>query len=213
MVGIDSAYHTAINGKRNLIRNGDTMYIYILTNTINEKQYIGQSIKDPRITNGRIHHHFSLRNPTCRLIHRAIKKYGQDAFRIEIIHYSRASIEALNTIEQWYIVKQNALTPNGYNLTTGGQNGRPSEETRRKRSKTLKGRPKSAEHRSNIAEANRSRKGEKHHYYGKSLTKEHRLKMSESHKGKTISPEHRAKMRKGWIKRRLKKHPNQLTLF
>ena len=174
------------------------MYIYIGTNTVNSKQYVGQSINDPHKDRIKAH---KLANGKTRLFHRAIRKYGFENFTWKVIHYPGASQEALNAIEQWQIAKRNTLSPDRYNLTTGGnQGGSPSSETRAKLSKALKGKPShnkgrihSAETRAKMSEA---RKGKPAPNKGKRLSAKHRAKMSKAHKGKTLSAEHRAKMSK-----------------
>lgn len=52
------------------------MYIYILTNKMNGKQYVGQSINDPLKTGGRVYEHFrrSKKHPNL---------YLSNAIRIE----------------------------------------------------------------------------------------------------------------------------------
>ena len=109
------------------------MYIYILTNKINQKKYVGKSAKNPK---RRIERH--KKEAGSPAIHRAIKKYGFENFDTEIINYKDASEEALNAIEKWQISKNESLTPNGYNLTEGGDGGIPSDETRKKNSESVK---------------------------------------------------------------------------
>ena len=91
-------------------------YIYKITNTINGKAYIGQTILDP--VAGRIHDHFNYPDRSNVYLSNAIKKYGRDAFTVEILH------EALNIflddLEVAEIKKHNTFAPNGYNLTHGG---------------------------------------------------------------------------------------------
>ena len=102
--------------------------IYILTNTVTGMQYAG---KDRHLPN-RATMHLNGKTPGCRHIHRAIKKYGRDAFSVEIIRYPGISQEALNAVERWKIRQLQTLAPSGYNLTEGGEGGIPSEETRQK---------------------------------------------------------------------------------
>ena len=68
----------------------------------------------------------------------------------------------------------------------------------KKMHEAVKGKSKSAEHKSKIAKAlkgNTNTLGLKH-------TTETKLKMSESHKGKIFTAEHRENMRKAWAKRK-----------
>ena len=87
------------------------MYIYIATNIINKKQYVGQSIHLPY--KQRISDHKKAKTGTA--FHNAIRQYGLENFEWQIIPYLGASTESLNAIEYWYITKLNTLTPHGYN--------------------------------------------------------------------------------------------------
>lgn len=116
------------------------MLIYKITNTINNKLYIGLtsvSLRE-RWTN----HKSNCRNPLkyTSALYCAIRKYGIENFTIEQID-TADSLEELNIKEQVYIKALNTLAPNGYNLDNGGgvQNCHP--ETRLKISESLKGRP------------------------------------------------------------------------
>ena len=53
------------------------MYIYIATNTLNDKQYVGKSVKNPY--KSRISNHIRARGDSPAF-HNAIQKYGADAF-------------------------------------------------------------------------------------------------------------------------------------
>lgn len=97
----------------------------------------------------------------------AIIKYGKENFTIDIIEICN-TIKQLNERESYYINFYNSLSPNGYNLTTGGNNKKLSEETKKK-----------------ISQANK----------GKKRTEETKKKLSESHKGFIPSEETRNKWR------------------
>ena len=101
--------------------------IYILTSP-SGKQYVGRDVNLPN----RVKIHLSGKNLECPAIHDAIQIYGRDAFSVEIIQYPGISHEALNAVEHWKIRQLQTLAPKGYNLTDGGDSGRPSEETRQK---------------------------------------------------------------------------------
>ena len=107
--------------------------IYILTSP-NGKQYVGRDVNLP----SRATQHFRGKNPKCRHVHRAIKKYGADAFDVEIIQYPGISHEALNAVERWKIRQLQTLAPKGCNLTEGGEGVIPSEETRQKFSESAR---------------------------------------------------------------------------
>jgi group I intron endonuclease len=102
--------------------------IYIITNSLNAKQYVGITKNlearwyQHRITNG-----------SSPYLHAAIKKYGIDAF--VFTHIATAyDIEAAFKIEKLLIIEHNTKSPHGYNLTDGGdgvQNFVFSEETKK----------------------------------------------------------------------------------
>lgn len=93
------------------------MHIYLITNLINNKQYIGKTKeKDPsKRTNDYIYRNFNKKDK--RPIERAIKKYGISNFKIEIIHtdYNLTNEELLE-LETEYIKKYDCLVPKGYNV-------------------------------------------------------------------------------------------------
>ena len=102
--------------------------IYILTSP-SGKQYVGLDSNMPRRANMHLRSYGG-----CRLIHRAIKKYGAENFSVEYIRYPGISREALNEVEKWKIAQLDTLAPNGYNLRDGGDSGSFSDESRAKMS-------------------------------------------------------------------------------
>lgn len=108
--------------------------IYIITNILNAKQYIG-------ITNdlGRRWARHKGANED-QFIHRAIKKYGVDNF--VFTHFADAfTAESAKILERMLIAEHNTQAPHGYNLTAGGDGtfGRKhSEETKAKIRQTNK---------------------------------------------------------------------------
>ena len=89
-------------------------YVYVITNLINNKQYVGQS-KNPE-QRFKQHCYHNKKNYTS-LISCAIQKYGKDNFKMEILYYG----PEYNEKEIYYISKLNTLTPDGYNIATGGE--------------------------------------------------------------------------------------------
>ena len=161
--------------------------IYKITNTINGKVYVGQTINDAYKT--RIRDHLNGTQHGSRLVKHAIEKYGQDVFTVEILHDGIIP-EFLNTLEIEAIAKFNTVAPNGYNLDTGGNGvGSPSGETRRKLSEANKGKKRSEETKQKISA---SKTGENHPNYGKPRSEETKRKMSENHPMKR--PEARRKL-------------------
>ena len=92
-------------------------YIYKITNKINNKVYIGQTICTP---NKRWYHHITDSNLGFDLkFHRAIRKYGKENFKREIVE--RVDDELLNDREIYWIKYYDSYK-NGYNSTEGGDN-------------------------------------------------------------------------------------------
>ena len=150
-------------------------YIYMIRNTVNGKAYIGQTIQK---VEKRIDQHFNRTN--CSALHNAIEKYGRDAFTIEILHEVLDIF--LDELEIEEIKKHNTMSPNGYNLTTGGNsNTFVSDETRRKLSEAQKGKNPTDETRRKMSEAQKGRKRG-------TPSPETRRKMSEAQKGRKYGP-------------------------
>lgn len=98
-------------------------YIYITTNLINNKKYIGQH-KSEVFTED----YKGSGNAICK----AINKYGIDNFKVELIEECN-SLEELNKREYYYTRLYNAVdNPMFYNLREGGNQPGFSEETRKK---------------------------------------------------------------------------------
>lgn len=88
--------------------------IYKITNKINGKIYIGQS-NNP---NARWRDHIiGYSKNGVSLIHRAIKKYGEENFTFEILGW----FEDYNEKEKYYIQYFRSLAPYGYNIQEGGE--------------------------------------------------------------------------------------------
>lgn len=88
--------------------------IYKITNQINGKSYIGQSID----IIGRWNRHRSYAQKEDSPLYYAIRKYGIENFIFEVIE--ECSLEALNEREIYWISYYNTYY-DGYNQTTGGQ--------------------------------------------------------------------------------------------
>lgn len=148
-------------------------YIYITTNLINGKRYIGQhygEIEDSYMGSGNI-------------LKKAIKKYGKDNFKKEILEIC-TSYEQMNNAERKWISYYNAVYSNKfYNVAEGGFNSNPcagmTERARLNRRRKL----------------SKAATGEKNHFfgqhflgkdhpmYGKHHTKQSKKKMSDAKKG------------------------------
>lgn len=162
------------------------MVIYKITNSLNHKIYIGQTVVP--INRRWSQHKTSTKNTP---LYAAIRKYGADNFKIEIIHRVEDPND-LNTLEQKYIKEFNCLAPNGYNLTTGGDSAFcRSEETKEKQRDAMLGHEVSVETRDKIANTLKGRPGVRK---GVKLSDETRAKISSAQIGRKASEETRAKM-------------------
>lgn len=97
-------------------------YIYLITNMVNQKQYIGQTTKI-RPTDRFSQHKYLARHPEqekhCSILHDAMRKYGIDNFSFDILE--EVPNDSLNEEEENWISFYNTKAPNGYNLTDGGE--------------------------------------------------------------------------------------------
>lgn len=100
----------------------DYGFIYIVTNNINGKQYVGQT-KDTIEIRWNKHLDNAKNFPHKQIITQAIAKYGKENFKIEEV--ARCPIEDLNYWEIFYIKKYDTFQ-NGYNMTMGGNNNNSS---------------------------------------------------------------------------------------
>ena len=110
--------------------------IYKITNRINGHIYIGQSVNPQE----RWHDHIAgYSTNEVSLIHKAIKKYGEENFTFEILGW----FEDYNEKERYYIDLYKCKAPYGYNIQDGGNDpphyhgednnfAKISEETARK---------------------------------------------------------------------------------
>ena len=88
--------------------------IYLITNKINSKQYVGQTIHPEK--RWWEHQNRAAAHRDEYPIHLAINKYGADNFNFEVLEWT----ENYDQREQELINYYNTLSPNGYNLTPGG---------------------------------------------------------------------------------------------
>jgi group I intron endonuclease len=166
------------------------MVVYKITNMINNKIYIGKTkrLRVRWLQHCKSHSH-------CKAISSAIQKYGAEAFKLETVFEHTCPI-IVSHKERVLIKELNTMSPNGYNLTKGGE-----------------GAPHTAESKRKLSEAH---KGAKNPMYGKKLSPEHKAKISASLMGRKrpqevkdkISVGHNPKSDKNLTYRR---KPNQPT--
>lgn len=116
------------------------MAIYKITNKLDGKSYIGQTIRENPWM--RIKFHFSSYKSNHGYIHHAISKYGKENFSVYILD-DTIDTAILNDLEKYYIDFYNCIAPNGYNFTAGGDSGYSQHpEIKLKVRKTFSSRPK-----------------------------------------------------------------------
>ena len=92
--------------------------VYIYTNEINGKKYIGQSQDIEKRHNQHLYRAFRKTDHEYNsILHRAFRKYGVKNFSIEKIY---CPLKEMNDKEVELIDKYNTLFPNGYNIQRGG---------------------------------------------------------------------------------------------
>jgi group I intron endonuclease len=96
-------------------------YIYKITNTVTNKCYIGETIESTPEKRWNRHIQMLKRNAGCPALKEAMKKYGVDKFKFEVIII--CFDEDLDAYEREYIQKYNSMVPNGYNILPGGKCG------------------------------------------------------------------------------------------
>jgi len=185
--------------------------IYKVTNIINNKSYIGQTInKLERRKYNHIRDAF-LGQSDNSYFHRAIAKYGPDQFIWNII--CECDCELLDVLETFYIMIHNTHSSSGgYNISWGGGGNRgykhtdeikkvigqhhtgvkspwlsemnKSQKMREISSKTHKGKTVSEQSRKKMSESKKLLVGDKSPRYGVKHCEESKQKMSLSQRGK-----------------------------
>jgi len=144
------------------------MVIYKATNIINNKLYIGKTIYTMDIRKKK---HLSSVNTKKKLnyhFYNAIRKYGKENFKWEVIDVANTEQE-LNEKEKYWIKELNAVSPNGYNLTSGGDGCSGYKHTEESKKKIS---------------LNNYWLGKEGVNKGKKFSDEHKKKLSDLHKGK-----------------------------
>lgn len=88
-------------------------YIYKITNSLNQKCYIGQTTKKPHV---RVKEHCG--NSSNSLLSKTIREVGKYYFDYEVLE-AHVPREELDLKEVFYIYKYNSVWPNGYNVNPG----------------------------------------------------------------------------------------------
>lgn len=158
--------------------------IYKITNTVNGKFYIGQTINSASC---RFYGHKSAaksktRKRVCTYLCAAINKYGIENFRIDVISVTK--LEELNSKEEALIKEHGSVYPSGYNITLGGGGVKASASL----SESMK-----------KAWVKRKERGYEPPNKGKKASKKLREKLSEAHKGIPVSESAKKKLSQFWM--------------
>lgn len=149
--------------------------IYIITNNINKKSYVGQTNNiSYRFKSHKTNYKYKYKlNP----LYNAFIKYNIKNFTFQIIEEHNSRQEA-NEAEIFYIQLFQTLAPNGYNLAPGGQGNSPTTQTKLKISNSLK----SKKHLLNV-----SKTGKDHPRYGHKHSPEIREKINKQISGENCT--------------------------
>jgi group I intron endonuclease len=169
------------------------MFIYKITNKINKKYYIGQTICSLQ---KRWREHCS--SNKCTALSRAIKKYGKENFVIEEIDGAN-NLSELNYKEWLYILKFNSVAPKGYNLKEGGNNKKYSSISKNRMSQSQKGKILSKETREKISMSK------------KNPSEETRRRISLAKKQYRASEATKEKQRKNWNPKSIEHSKNKVV--
>jgi group I intron endonuclease len=195
------------------------MLVYLVTNKVNGKRYVGQhaginlaAYWDRNVWLAKNGYQGK------RLLYRAIRKYGADGFDVKtlIIVETKQDMDyyEIELIKIWDLTNPEK----GYNITAGGSGSlgvKMTKETRAKMSKSRTGLVMPESHRQKLSKRSKGNK----YSLGKKMTKENfeklmavhigakrtdeaRQRMSEAHKGKKLSEETKQKMRLAQKRRR-----------
>lgn len=158
--------------------------IYSITNIINNKKYIGQSVDIKcRLRN----HKWDLRHNKHHNDHlqQSFNKYGESYFIFDIV--CECEEERLDELERFYILKYNCMDPNfGYNYESGGSLHKHLSNESRAKMRENRGGEKSAMWGKKHTEETKAIMRKK--ALGRVLSDETKAKLSKSHKGKLAKP-------------------------
>jgi len=152
--------------------------VYRAKNKINGKKYIGKTMGS--MEERKNEHRWIIGKSRC-VFHRALRKYGFDAFEWKVL-MREDNEDDLNESEIACIKMLKTKVPNGYNMTDGGEGvsgWNPSWEWRDKNSENHIGKKRSKEAIIKTAEKNRGRK----------RSKQTCINISESKRGHKLGPQ------------------------
>jgi group I intron endonuclease len=154
--------------------------IYKITNNVNSKVYIGVTENFTK----RKREHISAAKTSHKVLYRAMRKYGIDAFSFEIIEETSDRKRECFFISEYKSTDMNF----GYNLTNGGEGTPgfiPTDEARESMRQAKLGKKLSSDHKRKIGESGKGRV-----FTSETKTKiSQKLKGNKNFEGKSFSPE------------------------
>jgi group I intron endonuclease len=190
------------------------MIIYLTTNLINGMIYVGQDS----------YNNWNYYGSGVKIL-KAIKKYGKESFKKEVIGFC-SCLENMNEQEIFWIAKLDSTNPKiGYNLATGGSGCcgiKFSKETIKKMSKSHKGKKIPKEIVEKTKNTKKKWSQEKRNQWcekiskankGKKRTKKMRKKLSLACMGRVVSEKTKEKIKKTLFKNieKFKKKMSEVT--
>jgi len=168
-------------------------YVYISTNLLNGKKYVGDhstnKLDDNYIGSG-------------LYFNSSKKKYGRKNFKREILEFFNTKKEAFDAQEKYIKLYETHVSQGGYNISWKGGLGikgeyNHSRETKEKismnnaKNKYWQDKIFSEKHKKNISKGN---KGKNTWSKGSKLSEEHKKKIGEGERGKKVSEETKMRM-------------------
>lgn len=154
--------------------------IYKITNSINDKVYIGQTWQ---ALNQRFNEHKS--KSKCHKLKNTFNKYGISNFKIELIVTANDQMTA-DYLENFWINTYDSIK-SGYNIQNGGSHGKHSEETKKLISEKNKGKTwklsDETKNKMSLAQIGNTKS------LGKIKSDEHKAKIGAKSKGRKFSTE------------------------
>jgi group I intron endonuclease len=171
------------------------MFIYLITNDVNDKSYVGFHL------DGDLRERWSMHIRDCgrgrpTALYNAIRKYGAEKFHIVSVWSGHIPIPNLKVLEKFFIRSFQTKAPLGYNLTDGGDGfvgGQHRKESREQTSLSCMGQrnslgcKRSSEFKRKVSLYQSGRKR-------RPFTLEERRKISEVQQGRKNSEESKKKV-------------------
>lgn len=152
--------------------------IYRITNLVNDKIYIGQTIQS---LNRRLQKHFNSKSDCPKLV-KAFNKYGKENFIIELLMGNIQTPEETDFWEQYWIKVYDSIKT-GYNISVGGKSGwlghHHTDESKHKIGLKSLGRTHTEENKKLMSHC-----GTDNGMYGKTHSDEAKQKISDKNRGR-----------------------------